>query len=316
MWKRPRVENKHGCSGISDSIALQSRTCHRSFKSFFANEELSDCIVETSNGKPYQCHKVVLAAASPVFRAMFTSTMTEGTSSRVHIHEVSPQAVDLLLRLIYGRPVDVPVQLCLEFFKLADQYQVKKAADRIATAVADALSPEAVCELLPRACRTLGHAAVITQKLVGRASGDIAALPEFQQFHSWDLGLLQEVLKAPGYSHRTYYLLLAAAKWVKHAWDSRHRLWQAELMPLIDFQCLTAANLKDFHRNHMDLLKLEGLGNALFERSCSKLVHERDGFVQGYTGSGETSDDSDDSSSEDSSSEDESEEGSNGTDSS
>lgn len=280
MSKRPRIE--HGCSGISDSFVLRSQTCCRNFRSFFANDELSDCIIETSDGKACQCHKVVLAAASPVFRAMFRSTMTEGTSSKVHIHEVNPQTVDLLLRTMYGRTVDVPVQLCLEFFKLADQYQVKKAASRIAVAVSDALSPEAVSELLPRAYRTLGQAAVITQKLIARAAGDIATLPEYQQFNSWELGLVQEVLKTPGYSYRTYHLLLATAKWIKHAWDSRCQLWQADLLPLIDFQCLTTVDLIDFHKNHMDLLKLEGLGNALFERSCIRLSHERDYSTSEY----------------------------------
>lgn len=99
------------------------------------SEDLSDCLISTEDGKSYPAHKLALASASPVLKAMFTSSssMQDGTSSKVTIKEAAPEVVELLLQFMYGLPeVLVPVALAVAFFKLADQYQLTAATDALA----------------------------------------------------------------------------------------------------------------------------------------------------------------------------------------
>ncbi|PVD26508.1 hypothetical protein C0Q70_14185 [Pomacea canaliculata] len=53
------------------------------------------------------CHRNVLSAASPYFRAMFTSSLTESRQMRVELHEVDAASVSLLINYAYTGKVDV-----------------------------------------------------------------------------------------------------------------------------------------------------------------------------------------------------------------
>lgn len=53
------------------------------------------------------CHRNVLSAASPYFRAMFTSDMSESKQMKVTLHEVDAVAVSLLVNFAYTGKVEV-----------------------------------------------------------------------------------------------------------------------------------------------------------------------------------------------------------------
>ena len=47
------------------------------------------------------CHRNVLSAASPYFRAMFTSDMSESKQEKVQLHEVEASSVKILVDFAY-----------------------------------------------------------------------------------------------------------------------------------------------------------------------------------------------------------------------
>ena len=68
----------------------------------------SDCVVECE-GQEFRCHKSLLAARSPVFRAMFAHDMREQRRSRLEITDLGLETVRDLVQYLYtGRVDDLP----------------------------------------------------------------------------------------------------------------------------------------------------------------------------------------------------------------
>ena len=64
------------------------------------NEELCD-VELVSNNQVFSAHRVVLAASSMYFRAMFCRQMAESGQRRVSIQGVDPIALKLLIKFAY-----------------------------------------------------------------------------------------------------------------------------------------------------------------------------------------------------------------------
>lgn len=74
--------------------------------------------------KELQAHKVVLAAASPVFRAMFFGGFEDTTT--VRIKGIRPVIFRALIGFIYGNPLTLSsLEEHLEMFMAADQYDIR-----------------------------------------------------------------------------------------------------------------------------------------------------------------------------------------------
>jgi hypothetical protein len=128
--------------------------------------------------RQWRAHRVVLAAASPALRSMLESDMVEGREAAVELRDADPDAVELLLRHIYGGAVDVPLRAALALYSLADQYQLASGLARSLRVWLAGVtpSPGALAALLPAAssvCRPLGsaswydHAAAAIEALAG-----------------------------------------------------------------------------------------------------------------------------------------------------
>lgn len=52
--------------------------------------------------REFAAHKLVLAAASPYFRAMFMSDMTEGKLDRITLHDIGASVFEDLLTFMYS----------------------------------------------------------------------------------------------------------------------------------------------------------------------------------------------------------------------
>lgn len=84
---------------------------------------LADVAV-VAGGKAFQCHRAVLAASSPVFRAMFVASMRESSSGRVELHDVRPDVFSAVRDFMYGRPLCVTDAAALELSAFVQRYDV------------------------------------------------------------------------------------------------------------------------------------------------------------------------------------------------
>nr|XP_030139152.3 kelch repeat and BTB domain-containing protein 12 [Taeniopygia guttata] len=59
-------------------------------------------VVLVAEGEKFPCHKVVLAAFSAYFRAMFTCGLAECTQREVVLHDISAESVSVILHYVYS----------------------------------------------------------------------------------------------------------------------------------------------------------------------------------------------------------------------
>ncbi|KAM7340658.1 hypothetical protein ACRRTK_001273 [Alexandromys fortis] len=64
------------------------------------NSRFTDCCLVVA-GQEFQAHKAILAARSPVFRAMFKDDTEENKKNRIEIHDLEPQAFKTMMGFIY-----------------------------------------------------------------------------------------------------------------------------------------------------------------------------------------------------------------------
>ncbi|KAL6030367.1 hypothetical protein STEG23_034372 [Scotinomys teguina] len=86
-------------------------------------------------GQEFRAHKAILAARSPVFRAMFEHDMEERKRNRVEIHDLEPQAIKAMLDFMYtGKAPDLD-SMADAILAAADKYGL----DRLKVMCEDAL---------------------------------------------------------------------------------------------------------------------------------------------------------------------------------
>jgi len=86
---------------------------------------LSDVVCELDNGKKFQLYKSILAARSPVFKAMFTS-------NKFKVPGISVEAFEDALRYFYTDQVTNRSKFALELFEFADKVlQISTTTNKI-----------------------------------------------------------------------------------------------------------------------------------------------------------------------------------------
>ncbi|KAL8616004.1 hypothetical protein ACOMHN_014966 [Nucella lapillus] len=95
----------------------------KSLKSLW--EERCFCDVRLRVGqREFPAHRLVLAAASPYFRAMFMCGMTEGKNDDITLHNMSAPIFDQLLHFVYSGKIEVCAETCQELLAAADMLQL------------------------------------------------------------------------------------------------------------------------------------------------------------------------------------------------
>jgi hypothetical protein len=91
---------------------------------FLTHQTLADVTLQCQ-GKNFKAHKVILAAASPVFGAMFKEGTKEHEENNVIIEDIESDVFQLFLRYLYSGEVDQLDEMYLDLFAAADKYDVQ-----------------------------------------------------------------------------------------------------------------------------------------------------------------------------------------------
>ncbi|KAL7298422.1 hypothetical protein TKK_0008213 [Trichogramma kaykai] len=120
------------------------------FDWIFLDEGLSDVKLLTASGKEIPAHKVVLAAASPVFKAMFVRRDTlENKCQSVDVVDVSHVAAVEMLRYIYRGSVETQeFSATAELLAAADKYQLEELRNKCENVLCANLTAENAIEAL------------------------------------------------------------------------------------------------------------------------------------------------------------------------
>jgi hypothetical protein len=107
--------------GILEDGASNER--HSGFYSLLKEGVLTDLTL-TAEGESLRCHKVILAAASAVFRAMLTSDMKESSRGEVNISGISFSALRAIVGAVYGEELELDGDNVQEILMFCHQYEM------------------------------------------------------------------------------------------------------------------------------------------------------------------------------------------------
>ncbi|XP_059120849.1 speckle-type POZ protein-like [Peromyscus eremicus] len=89
------------------------------------NSRFTDCCLVVA-GQEFQAHKAILAARSPVFRAMFQHDMEESRKKRFEIPDLEPQVFKAMMDFIYtGKTPDLD-SMAAALMAAADKYGLER----------------------------------------------------------------------------------------------------------------------------------------------------------------------------------------------
>ncbi|KAL7300062.1 hypothetical protein TKK_0007072 [Trichogramma kaykai] len=119
------------------------------FNSLFLDKKFSDVVLRTSSKEEIPAHRIVLAAASPVFNAMFSHEMLESKTQSVDMIDVDHDAAVEMLRHIYTGNIESGVySLTAEVLSAADKYQLEELKYECEKRMVSDLSTENAMEIL------------------------------------------------------------------------------------------------------------------------------------------------------------------------
>lgn len=87
------------------------------------NDKFVDCVLKVQD-KEYPCHRLVLAASSPFFKAMFLSELEESKKREIVLKDVEPGIMGMILRYLYTSDINLTEHNVQDIFMVANMYQI------------------------------------------------------------------------------------------------------------------------------------------------------------------------------------------------
>ncbi|XP_047223339.1 actin-binding protein IPP isoform X3 [Girardinichthys multiradiatus] len=139
------VSTSAACIGGDTAAVLASRSCEQAL---LASERYASLILAQMNkmrlrsdfcdvglkvgGQVFKVHRLVLAASSPYFSALFSGGMREADKDEVQIIGVATEIFEILLDFIYTGAISVNVENVQELMVAADMLQLIEFLEQIA----------------------------------------------------------------------------------------------------------------------------------------------------------------------------------------
>lgn len=110
------------------------------FEEFRKNSKLCDIKLIVGE-KKIQAHRLVLAAFSDYFSAMFTGDMSETSQFTVHLTDMKPDAVEALIRYAYTSEIEIRVDNVENLLSVACILQIEEVKEACSEFMANQLHP-------------------------------------------------------------------------------------------------------------------------------------------------------------------------------
>ncbi len=178
------------------------------------NSELSDITLRVGS-EQIPSHKLILSVNSPYFRAMFSSSYSEGSQAVVEIRDISATALEALVKYFYTSRVHISTANVQELLAVSSMLQVGAVSD-------------ACCEFMRRhlgASNCLGvrtFADMLSCSELKKVADDFAkrnfsTVVDSEDFLKLEVEQLLELFSANDLCVRSEELVFeAAVKWIKH----------------------------------------------------------------------------------------------------
>ncbi|XP_058788595.1 speckle-type POZ protein B-like isoform X2 [Phymastichus coffea] len=160
-------------------------------------QSFSDVTLESCDGIKLAAHKVVLAARSPVFAAMFEHDMRERHDSNVLIHDIEPDILKSMLRFIYTSRVEDLHCQAARLLAAADKYALDGLKAICEQSLCKGLNIEDAAECLVvaelyRACKLKDK----TLNFIRVHLREVLETPNFKALAKDQPALMEEILRS------------------------------------------------------------------------------------------------------------------------
>ncbi|XP_048861062.1 kelch-like protein 6 [Brienomyrus brachyistius] len=148
-------------------------------ESLRVEESLTDVTLHVE-GRQFPCHRVVLAAASHYFRAMFCNDLREKHEEQIHIKGVDAETMAVLLDYTYTSKVLITKQNVQKILEAANLFQFLRMVEACSRFLTNALLPENCVGVLRLAdTHSLTPLKVHVQNYITQAFGCVVSHEEF-----------------------------------------------------------------------------------------------------------------------------------------
>eukprot|EP00923_Selenidium_pygospionis_P006490 GHVN01011171.1.p1 GENE.GHVN01011171.1~~GHVN01011171.1.p1 ORF type:complete len:624 (+),score=72.74 GHVN01011171.1:173-2044(+) len=194
--------------------------------SLFEQNVLTDFTITCLDGPPLECHRVVLAGASPTMRAEFLwpkatpsapTTLNSQSNSKL-LHDASHCVVSAIVESMYTGKFSCGPSEVSEAIKVADYLQMISLRDELGdVAPRSPLEPKDMLSLLLCLTRLkMTRSLPIMRRLAGDALPTISELPNFLSLDA------SEVVSVTECSSNPDERLDAIVRWISHEFEKRH----------------------------------------------------------------------------------------------
>uniref|UniRef100_A0A182VWY7 BTB domain-containing protein n=1 Tax=Anopheles minimus TaxID=112268 RepID=A0A182VWY7_9DIPT len=233
---------------------------------------LTDVTLEVEQ-ETFHAHKVVLSAASPYFKAMFTGGLKECEMARVKLQGVCPTAMTRILFFMYTGQIRVTELTVCQLLPAATMFQVPNVIDACCDFLERQLDPTNAIGIANFAeqhgCESLRQKA---NQFIERNFTQICREEEFLQLSVMQLICLirKDELNVQG--ERDVYD--AVLKWVKYDEDNRYPKMES-ILSAVRCQLLTPSFLKEQMKNCAVLRRAPGCREYLAKIFHDLTLHKR-----------------------------------------
>jgi len=121
------VQESVNISGQSNMMQLKVPECRLAtdFENLLNDSDFTDCVFSVG-GTEFKAHKAIVAARSPVFRAMFCHQMEESKLNRVDITDIPSHVFKEMLSFLYTGAAPNLDEMASELLAAADKYDLER----------------------------------------------------------------------------------------------------------------------------------------------------------------------------------------------
>ena len=249
------AQDVHGSSSVTDCSetgSLMLRVQHaQSVLSALENlrrrEELCDVVLKVAE-REIKAHRVVLAAVSPYFNAMFTSDLVESNQNVVHLNNLDPLAVHMAVDFAYVAKVDITVDNVQSLLTVASLLQVETLVEKCCYFLENELHPSN-CLGIRRFADSHGCFA-LGKKAYEYAMRNFNQTTQLEEFFQCTFEEVLELLSEDAlYVRHEEEVYEAAVQWVKYNKEDRiqtiPKLAEIIRFPLMAWEFLVTKVLDD-----------------------------------------------------------------------
>ncbi|XP_078572264.1 kelch repeat and BTB domain-containing protein 6-like [Branchiostoma floridae x Branchiostoma japonicum] len=198
---------------------------------------LQDIVLEVE-GRRFPCHRLVLSAASPYFRAMFTSDMAESRQKTVVLQGLDAGMFGEILNYIYSGTLHVSLDKVQPLYQAADLLQLDYVRDTCSSYMAMNVEHSTCVDLYNFA--DVFSVGIVLRRCVEWIDINFTEFSFSEEFCSLSVNQLTEIISHGELDVKEETTVWeAVVRWVQHSREDRlHHL--PSILPYIRFNLLTS----------------------------------------------------------------------------